>query len=91
MRKLYRVYCGKGPRSFHSYRDLPDLDHALAYMWAMAHSPAPESCWYWQGLDGWMNNKHMTEKGFPARLADLCEFYLWEDQRAIEGSEAWAD
>ena len=91
MRKLYRVHCGKTPHNFHSYQDFNNEDHALAYLWAMAHSPSPETCWYWQGMDGWMSNKHMTEKGFPARLADLCEFYLWEDQRAIEGSEAWAD
>jgi hypothetical protein len=81
MRKLYRVHCGKGPHNFHSYRDLPDLDHALAYLWAMAHSPAPETCWYWQGMDGWMSNKHMAGKSFPSRLADLCEFYLEEDQK----------
>ena len=83
MRKLYRVHCGKTPLYFHSYRDLSDEDHALAYLWAMAHSSVPEICWYWQGMDGWMNNKHMAKKKFPDRLADLCKFYLLEDQQAI--------
>ena len=88
MRKIYRVHCGKDPRSFHSYRDLPDLDHALAYLWAMAHSQSPEKCWYWQGLDGWMNNKHMAGKNFPIRIATLCRTYLEEDKRIIEGEKA---
>jgi len=84
MRTIYRVYCGKGPKTFHSYRDLPDLDDALAYMWAMSHSPFPETCWYWQGMDGWMSNKHMAGKNFPARLASLCELYLSEDKKICE-------
>jgi hypothetical protein len=28
-----------------------------------------------------MSNKHMAGKSFPSRLADLCEFYLEEDQK----------
>ena len=88
MRKIYRVHCGKDPRSFHSYRDLPDLDHALAYLWAMAHSQSPETCWYWQGMDGWMSNKHMAGKNFPSRIATLCRTYLEEDKRIIEGEKA---
>jgi len=80
-RRNFRVHMGPSVSSAHSYRDFNDSDHALSFLWAMAHSPSPQICWYWQGRDGWMSNKHMAGKEFPARLADLCEFYLEEDQK----------
>jgi hypothetical protein len=38
--------------------ELPD-NHALAYRGPW-HIDAPETCWYWQGMDG-LSNKHMAD------------------------------
>jgi hypothetical protein len=81
-KRRFRVLLGTSPSEHHSYRDFYDLDDALAFLWAMAHSPCPSVCWFWQGMDGWMNNKHMAGKAFPVRIKDLCQFYLDEDKKA---------
>ena len=86
--RRFRVLLGPSPSNHHSYRDFFDPDHALAFLWAMAHSPLPSVCWFWQGMDGWMNNKHMTGKAFPSRIKDLCEFYLNEDQKIFSEESA---
>lgn len=82
-KRRLRVLIGSSPSNYHSFRDFYDADHALAFLWAMAHSPAPAVCWFWQGSDKWMNNKHMGDKAFPARIKDLCKLYLKEDETAL--------
>jgi len=81
---MKRVHIGNSPANFHSLRDFRRLDDALAYMWAMANTPqsAPQKCWLWQGLDGWLTNSHMTGKPYPATLAKRIEEFIEEDIQA---------
>lgn len=84
MRKTYRVHMGLNPNAFHSYRDFPQLQHALAYMWAMANVRHPERCWLFQGLDGWLRNDHMRGKPLPSTMKTKIEYFIDEDNRVTQ-------
>ena len=84
MRTVHRVYFGKSPKHFHSYRDFAKSSDAVAYLWALANISNPERVWYWQGLDGWLRNDHLRGRPYPNNLATQIQSFIKEDNRATQ-------
>ena len=87
MRTIYRVYFGKAPKHFHSYRDFSTSRDAVAYLWVLANIQNPQRVWYWQGLDGWLRNDHMHGRPYPNNLAKQIEGFIKEDNLATQEAQ----
>ena len=76
--RRFRINIGQSPKDCHSFRDFFDPDEAIAFMWALAKAEHFEIAWYWQGMDGWMCNRHLIDKESPQRLSSLVEKFVAE-------------